>query len=142
MNDRVLTALFRRFCEKGDGRALAAVFDATSKELLELACHLVRDPSEAEDLVQAAFLTAIAKSERYDGRSPVQAWLYGILWREAAKTRRRRVARRSSGASRASIIPRAASKAVKKETTQRYLSGPRQSSKTEKTSVRIPLIDV
>jgi DNA-directed RNA polymerase specialized sigma24 family protein len=89
MNDRVLTALFRRFCEKGDGRALAAVFDATSKELLELACHLVRDPSEAEDLVQAAFLTAIAKSERYDGRSPVQAWLYGILWREAAKTRRR-----------------------------------------------------
>jgi RNA polymerase sigma factor (sigma-70 family) len=89
MRDAVLSRLFRRYRERGDGRALAAVFDATSKPLLELACHLVRDPAEAEDLVQAAFLTAIRKSARYDESAPVQAWLYGILWREAAKTRRR-----------------------------------------------------
>jgi RNA polymerase sigma-70 factor (ECF subfamily) len=89
MRDAVLSRLFRRFSERGDGRALAAVFDATSKPLLELACHLVRDPAEAEDLVQAAFLTAIRKSASYDESAPVQAWLYGILWREAAKARRR-----------------------------------------------------
>jgi RNA polymerase sigma factor (sigma-70 family) len=67
---------------------LATVFDATSKELLDVACHLVRDPSAAEDLVQATFLTAIRKADQFDGRSPLKGWLYGILWREAAKHRR------------------------------------------------------
>jgi RNA polymerase sigma-70 factor (ECF subfamily) len=88
VNDRTLTLLFRRYREKGDGRALAAVFDACAKPLLELACHLVRDPSEAEDLVQATFLAAIRRAERYDEGAPLQAWLYGILWREAARARR------------------------------------------------------
>src|SRR5688572_32233123 len=89
MKDATLAALFGRYRAHGDGRALAAVFDRTAKELLELACHLVRDPLEAEDLVQATFLAAIQKRASYDGRSPLQAWLYGILWREAAKARRR-----------------------------------------------------
>ena len=89
MRDRPLTLLFRRYREQGDGRALAAVFDACAKPLLELACHLVRDPSEAEDLVQATFLAAIRGAERFDERVPLQGWLYGILWREAARARRR-----------------------------------------------------
>jgi RNA polymerase sigma-70 factor (ECF subfamily) len=89
MRDAQLAALFERFRKHGDAWALATVFDRTSKELLELACHLVRDPSEAEDLVQATYVTAIQKSARYDGALPLQAWLYGILWREAAKARRR-----------------------------------------------------
>lgn len=89
MRDRSLTLLFLRFREQGDGPALAAVFDACGKTLLELACHLVRDPSEAEDLVQTTFLAAIRRAERFDETQPLQAWLYGILWREAARARRR-----------------------------------------------------
>jgi len=89
MKDATLAALFERYRTQGDGRALATVFDRTAKELLELACHLVRDPGEAEDLVQATFVTAIQKGARYDGSTPLQGWLYGILWREAAKARRR-----------------------------------------------------
>ena len=85
---RRVDRLFLRFRDWNDGAALAAVFDATSRELLEVACHLVRNPSDAEDLVQATFLTAIEKAAQYDGSSPLQAWLYGILWREAAKMRR------------------------------------------------------
>ena len=88
MNDRALDRLFRRFRDRHDGAALAAVFDATSRELFEVACHLIRDPVEAEDLVQATFLTAIRKAGEYDGASPVKGWLYGILWREGAKARR------------------------------------------------------
>ena len=88
MIGRGLDRLFVRFRDKNDGAALAAVFDATSRALLDVACHLVRNPSDAEDLLQATFLTAIEKAPRYDGSSPVQAWLYGILWREAAKMRR------------------------------------------------------
>jgi RNA polymerase sigma-70 factor (ECF subfamily) len=88
MNDRALDRLFRRFRERHDGAALAAVFDATSRELFDVACHLIRDPAEAEDLVQATFLTAIAKAKDYEGGSPVKGWLYGILWREGANARR------------------------------------------------------
>ncbi|MFN0008062.1 MAG: sigma-70 family RNA polymerase sigma factor [Planctomycetota bacterium] len=88
MNDRALDRLFRRFRDRHDGAALAAVFDATSRELFEVACHLIRDPVEAEDLVQATFLAAIRHSGDYDGSSPLKGWLYGILWREGAKVRR------------------------------------------------------
>ncbi|HEX6886273.1 MAG TPA: RNA polymerase sigma factor [Planctomycetota bacterium] len=89
MKDASLAALFQRYRTHGDGRALATIFDRTAKELLDLACHLVRDPLEAEDLVQATFVTAIQKGARYDGSTPLQGWLYGILWREAARARRR-----------------------------------------------------
>jgi len=88
MNDRGLDRLFRRFRDRHDGAALAAVFDATSRELFEVACHLIRDPVEAEDLVQATFLAAIRHASEYDGSSPLKGWLYGILWREGAKARR------------------------------------------------------
>src|SRR5688500_4461873 len=88
MNDRALDWLFCRFRDRRDGAALAAVFDATARELLGVACHLQRDPTLAEDLVQAAFVVAIRNAQRYDGSSPVKAWLYGILWREAARARR------------------------------------------------------
>src|SRR5262245_50920393 len=88
MNERALDRLFRRFRDRHDGAALAAIFDATARELLDVACHLNRDPAQAEDLVQATFVAAIRGAARYDGSSPVKAWLYGILWREAARARR------------------------------------------------------
>lgn len=88
MNDRALDRLFCRFAQRHDGVALAAVFDATWKELFEVACHLNRDAAQAEDLVQATFVTAISKAKEYDGSTPLRGWLYGILWREAAKARR------------------------------------------------------
>jgi len=89
VNDRTLNRLFRRYRSRNDGAALAAVFDATARELLDVACHLVRDAAAAEDAVQETFLAAIRGAARWDASRPVKAWLYGILWREAAKTRRR-----------------------------------------------------
>lgn len=88
MRARRIQLLFERFRDFGDGAALAAVFDACAPRLFELACHLVREPAQAEDLVQATFLVAIAAPRRYDGSAPLEAWLYGILWREALKSRR------------------------------------------------------
>jgi len=88
MFGRSLDKLFLRFRDRHDGTALAAVFDATSRDLLEVAFHLARNPTDAEDLVQSTFLAAMLKADGYDGSAPVQGWLYGILWREAAKARR------------------------------------------------------
>ncbi len=89
MRDATLTRLFLRFRDKRDGTALAAVFDATARELLGVASHLVREPGDAEDLVQITFERAIERAGSFDASHSVKGWLYGILWREAAKLRRR-----------------------------------------------------
>ena len=67
MKDAILTRLFLRYRERGDGRALAAVFDLTAKELLAVAAHLARDAGEAEDLVQIVFLRAMERAAAFDG---------------------------------------------------------------------------
>jgi RNA polymerase sigma-70 factor (ECF subfamily) len=77
-----------RFREKRDGRALAAVFDATARELLAVAAHLVPTADQAEDVVQSTFQRALEHAERYDSAQSLKGWLYGILWREAARLTR------------------------------------------------------
>ena len=93
MRDAKLDRLFLRFREKGDVRALTRVFDLTSRELLELAAHLTRDPAQAEDLLQTTFLVAIERARSYDGSRNLMPWLVGILTREA-RLWNRRAARR------------------------------------------------
>ncbi len=90
MRDRKLDRLFDRFRRKGDASALGKVFDTTAPELMEVAVHLTRDPGEAEDLVQATFLTAIEKANDYDADRRLVPWLVGILVRHAHALRRKR----------------------------------------------------
>jgi DNA-directed RNA polymerase specialized sigma24 family protein len=91
------------------------VFDAAPR-LLRLAIHLAGDPSEAEDLVQATFLTAIERAElrrvapaRAVARDPREHAGAGrkerrepdfdrLIAREQATRSRKRSARRSSRA--------------------------------------------
>src|SRR5262245_35365174 len=109
---------FRRFQETGDPQALAQVFDHTAAELLRVANHLVRDLNDAEDLVQATFLTAIEYRHRFrmegaegtawemgggtvagsghDSRGTVLSWLVGILM-NLARRRRAATSRYSTG---------------------------------------------
>ncbi|MEZ5979706.1 MAG: sigma-70 family RNA polymerase sigma factor [Planctomycetota bacterium] len=89
MKDAALTRLFVRFRDRADGRALAKVFDATARDLLAIAAHLVRDLDEAEDLVQSTFRVAIERAATFDRDRSLQGWLYGILCKEAARARRR-----------------------------------------------------
>jgi RNA polymerase sigma factor (sigma-70 family) len=89
MRERQLVRLFRQFRERKDGHALARIFDAKARELLGVAVHLVRDAQEAEDLVQATFLAAMERADSFDDGEPLSPWLFGILFREACKTRRR-----------------------------------------------------
>ncbi len=81
--------LFERYRRRGDAAALAKVFDATAPELFRLAQHLVRDPLEAEDVLQETFVTAIDAAERWDASRPLVPWLTGILARKASEARRR-----------------------------------------------------
>jgi RNA polymerase sigma-70 factor (ECF subfamily) len=88
--ERDLESLFTAFRERGDVGALAQVFDATSDELMTVALHLVGDAAQAEDLVQATFLTAIQRAETFDAQRALTPWLVGILANQAARSRAER----------------------------------------------------
>lgn len=80
--------LFERWRLRGDTDALARVFDATAPRLLALAVHLAGNVVDAEDLVQATFLTAIERSASFDRARPLEPWLAGILSNHARDLRK------------------------------------------------------
>ncbi len=46
------------------------------------------DPQQAEEVTQATFTTFIETAHRFEGRSRVRTWLFGILYRKIAEARR------------------------------------------------------
>jgi RNA polymerase sigma-70 factor (ECF subfamily) len=80
---------FRRFQTRREPRALAMVFDRTAPELLVLARHLAPPGTEAEDLVQATFVTAIEAADSHRPGERVLPWLCGVLANHARVARRR-----------------------------------------------------
>lgn len=87
---RDIESLFDRYRSKGDLKALTRVFDRTARDLLGLAQHLVRDPHDAEDLLQTTFVTAIDRADSWDRGRPLLPWLTGILAHQAANLTRAR----------------------------------------------------
>jgi RNA polymerase sigma-70 factor (ECF subfamily) len=81
---------FAAFCARGDGAALARVFDATAPMLHGLARHLVGDEHTADDLVQTTFLVALERAPKFLRGAPVTPWLVGILRNQALLVNRRR----------------------------------------------------
>ncbi|MBM3962290.1 MAG: sigma-70 family RNA polymerase sigma factor, partial [Planctomycetes bacterium] len=91
---RSLEDLFTRFATTGDPQALGEVFDRCSSELLPLAMHLTGHPADAEDALQATFVTAIEKRADWDAGQPLLPWLVGILALHGKKLHERRGRRR------------------------------------------------
>lgn len=91
--NRSLERNFERFARKGDAKALTRVFDRTARDLLSLAQHLVQHSSDAEDLVQNTFVTAIDRASSFDSKHRLRPWLAGILCNHAANLIRRRQSR-------------------------------------------------
>lgn len=82
---------------RGSSDALAALYDRYSPMLMALAVRVLRDPAEAEEILQEAFLQAWRQAKRYDpARSSVVTWLV-LLTRSRAidRLRSRRVVDRT-----------------------------------------------
>lgn len=88
MRERKIDRLFRRYRRRGDVEALGAAFDLAAPELLHVARHLCPGEAEAEDAVQACFLTALERAGEHDGDRRVIPWLLGILANHARSSRR------------------------------------------------------
>ncbi len=92
---------FCRFRETGQPGAITRVFDLVAPRLVSLAAHLGGDRATADDLVQATFLDAIERADRFDPERPLIPWLTGILLHHARHEHRR--ARRRLDAGRLSL---------------------------------------
>src|SRR4026208_497789 len=87
-------ALIRRMCD-ADETALGALYDRRMRPLYSLVVHLLKDPDEAEDVVEETFWQAWRKASSYEpSRGAVSTWLLTIGRRRAWDRLRARGRRR------------------------------------------------
>jgi RNA polymerase sigma-70 factor (ECF subfamily) len=65
-------------CRQGDLTAFEEIYRAHSGKLFSLACRMVGNPADAEDLLQEIFLSAHRKLESFRGESALGTWLYRL----------------------------------------------------------------
>ena len=71
-------------CGRGDQAAFARLYDATSSRVVGLAVRVVRDPAQAEEVAQEAFLEIWKTSGRFDpAKGSPLGWLLTIVHRKA-----------------------------------------------------------
>jgi len=71
-----------------DPAAIREVVDQQGRRIFRAARGLGFSPSDAEDLAQEVFLTFLETLDRFEGRSAVGTWLFGILHHKAQERRR------------------------------------------------------
>jgi RNA polymerase sigma-70 factor (ECF subfamily) len=75
----------------GDETAIRAIIRAHNRRLYRVARSIVRDDTEAEDVLQEAYLHAFSALGNFRGQSSLSTWLTRIVFNEALQRRRRRV---------------------------------------------------
>lgn len=74
-----LSAATIRRAQGGDARAVAQILKAVRPRVVALAIRVVRDPDEAEDVVQDALTKLWRNLHRYEARSAFSTWLHRIV---------------------------------------------------------------
>jgi len=71
-----------------DPEALTAVVDAYLDQIVRAARGAGLDRVQAEEVAQNTFATFIETAPRFEGRSHVRTWVFGILFRKLQEARR------------------------------------------------------
>jgi RNA polymerase sigma-70 factor, ECF subfamily len=71
-----------------DQDTLRSIVDTHARRIYRAARAMGLDPAEAEDVVQDVFLTFLTTLDRFEGRSEVGTWLFGILHYKVRERRR------------------------------------------------------
>ena len=90
-----------RLCASRDADAVRHVLACNNQRLFRAAWSILKDRSEAEEAVQAAYVSAFSSMDRFEGRSSLSTWLTRIVVNEALgrlrSERRRRVRLEAEG---------------------------------------------
>jgi len=65
-------------CRQGDLAAFEDLYRAHAGKLFSLACRMLGNPADAEDLLQEIFLSAHRKLDGFRGESALGTWLYRL----------------------------------------------------------------
>jgi RNA polymerase sigma-70 factor (ECF subfamily) len=96
--DATAVSLIERVAS-GDQSALNALYDRYAGLVNGLALRILRDPSDAEDVVQDVFVQAWRQADRFDSaRGSPEAWICTLARTRALDRLRRRVSRREEPA--------------------------------------------
>jgi RNA polymerase sigma-70 factor, ECF subfamily len=85
-----------RLCAGRDADAVRHVLTCNNQRLFRAAWSILKDRAEAEEAVQAAYVSAFSSMDRFEGRSSLSTWLTRIVVNEALgrlRSERRRRAR-------------------------------------------------
>src|SRR5438309_3576006 len=91
---RISDAELARLCAARDRDAIEHVITANNQRLFRTAWSILKHRAEAEEAVQAAYLSAFAKIGSFEGRSSLSTWLTRIVVNEALGRRRAEQRRR------------------------------------------------
>lgn len=82
-----LAALILRIA-KGDRTAMAGLYAALERQLYHFIQARLNDPFLSQDILQDVFLDVWRGADRFEGRSTVRSWVYGIAWRKVMDVHR------------------------------------------------------
>jgi RNA polymerase sigma-70 factor, ECF subfamily len=91
---RIGDAELARLCAARDAGAIRHVITANNQRLFRTAWSILKDRAEAEEAVQAAYMSAFGKIGSFEGRSALSTWLTRIVINEALGRRRAEERRR------------------------------------------------
>ena len=92
---RVGDAELARLCAARDRGAIQHLITANNQRLFRAAWSILKNRSEAEEAVQAAYLSAFANIGAFEGRSALSTWLTRIVVNESLGRRRSEERRRN-----------------------------------------------
>ncbi len=73
---------------RSDPEAIQLVVRLYLGQIFRAALGAGLDAQRAEDVAQSTFTTFIETAQRFEGRSHVRTWLFGILYKKVAEARR------------------------------------------------------
>ena len=120
-------------CRKGDLAAFETIYRTHSGRLYSVACRMLGNPADAEDLLQEIFLAAHRKLDSFRGESALGTWLYRLATNLCLDHLRSRAARTGQVTGARSSLPSV------KATSGRLIASRRTTSRTASASLRSDL---
>lgn len=74
----------------GDRQALATLYRALEKPVYRFILSRLNDPFESSDILHDVFMEVWRSASRFEGRSKVQTWIFGIAYRKVIDLYRKR----------------------------------------------------